>query len=149
MCVLSSSLDFKYRLRRETVTDSVPSADPTQHSCCISLSLMAEPDTAVIPLKPFEESQCPTASPATRAITIKGYYRHSSISPRAEQASDTTPVHFHALLLGYYSPAVRSLRCTSPSICPSLSMLHRLMSTHPSITTSTPFHCQNSCLLLF
>lgn len=40
---------------------------------------MAEPDTDVIQLKPPEESQCLTASPATCTITIKGYYRHSSI----------------------------------------------------------------------
>lgn len=40
---------------------------------------MAEPDTDVIQLKPPEEPQCLTASPATCTITIKGYYRHSSI----------------------------------------------------------------------
>lgn len=74
------------------------------------LSLMAEPDTDVIPLKPFEESQCPTASPGTCTVTIKGYHRHSSISARAEQATDTNsrslprsppllllPLHPHAI----------------------------------------------------
>lgn len=110
------------------------------------LSLMAEPDTAVIPLKPFEESQCPTASPATCSITIKGYYRHSSILAHAEQATDTTPDHFHALLLCYYFPSIQtpSLCCSLLSICPLLSMLHRLTSLHPSITLSlsfTSFHC--------
>ena len=51
----------------------------TQHNTAAVALLMAEPDTAVIQLKPSEESQCPTASPATCTITIKGYYRHSSI----------------------------------------------------------------------
>lgn len=94
---------------------------------------MAEPDTAVIPLKPFEESQCPTASPATCTITIKGYYRHSSISPRAERATDTTPVHFHALL----PPLLLSLRphTFSPSVhhCPRRTI--GCLRAHPS-----PFH---------
>lgn len=99
---MSSSLDFKYQ--QESCSErrhgdrqrAVGRPNTTQ---LLYLSLMAEPDTAVIPLKPFEESQCPTASPATCTITIKGYYRHSSISARVEQATDTTPVHFHALLL--------------------------------------------------
>lgn len=99
-CVVSSRPDFKYQQescserRRGDRQRAVGRPNTTQ---LLYLSLMAEPDTAVIPLKPFEESQCPTARPATCAIAIKGYYRHSSISARAEQATDTTPVHFHAL----------------------------------------------------
>ena len=51
----------------------------TQHNTATVALSMAEPDTAVIQLKPLEELQCPTVSPATCSITIKGYYRHSSI----------------------------------------------------------------------
>lgn len=99
---MPSSLDFKYQQascserRHDDRQRAVGRPNTTQ---LLYLSLMAEPDTAVIPLKPFEESQCPTASPATCTITIKGYYRHSSISAHVEQATDMTPVHFHALLL--------------------------------------------------
>lgn len=104
------------------------------------LSLMAEPDTAVIPLKPFEESQCPTASPGTRAATIKGYHRHSSIPAHGEQATDTALVHFRALLLSYYFP--RCIHAPSfLSICPSRSMLHHLTAVHHPIIPLTVFPC--------
>lgn len=104
------------------VTDSVMPAHPKQHSCCISL--MAEPNTAVIQLKPFEESQCPTTSPETSTMTIKGYYRHFSIS-HAPSRRLTTAIHFYTLLCYYIlSIPTPSIRYSFLSTPPSLSMLH-------------------------
>lgn len=105
---------------------------------------MAEPDTAVIQLKPFEESQCPTASPATCTITIKGYYRHSSILPAPKPTTGTTPAHFCALLLCVmtFSLSIHHLAAvpSSPTVhhCPCYTIWRRC--TYPSLfhSPSTP-----------
>ena len=89
---------------------------------------MTEPDTAVIQLKPFEESQCPTASPATCAVTIQGYYTHSSIVHAAEHATDTAQ----------FNPTLSSPLITFPSNPCAIYLLFIFL--HLSITVHvTPF----------
>lgn len=116
------------------------------------LSLMAEPDTAVIQLKPLEEWQCPTASPATCTITIKGYYRHSSILCASNwQLTRLLLTSTLSSSVITFSPSMHHLSHLSHlfflSICPSLSTLHHLMSTHPSITLSLHFIAAQSLFL--
>lgn len=145
---MSSCLDFKYQqasCSERQHGDRQSAVGRPNTTQLLYLSLMAEPDTAVIQLKPFEESQCPTASPATCTITIKGYYRHSSISRASNRR--LTRLRFTATLPSSvitFSPSIHHLSAVLfPSICPSLSMLHHLTSLRPSITLSlsfTPFH---------
>lgn len=70
---------------------------------------------------------------------------------RAQHTTDTALVQFHALLLFYYFLSIRApyIYFSVFSICPSLSMLHHLMSVHPSITLSLYFTPFRGCTVPF
>lgn len=91
---------FKSRMSRGEAAATVraPSAEHSTTRAGESLSVMAEPDNAVIQLKPFEESQRPTESPTTRCYNNKGILR-TFFNPRTpKQTTDTADVHVHAPL---------------------------------------------------
>lgn len=82
-----------------------------------AVSLMAAADSAVIPLEPFEESQCSTAEPGTCAITIKRYHRHSSTRARptgGRHVARPLPSSCYCLVFIY-----------APSPCQSAAPPHR------------------------
>lgn len=69
----------------------------------------------------------------------------------AQHTTDTALVQFHALLLFYCFLSIRApyIYFSVSSICPSLSMLHHLMSVHPSITLSLYFTPFRGCTVPF
>lgn len=93
------------------------------------------------PVKAFWRITMSNSKPCNMHYNNKGILQTFFNLARAEQATDTTPVRFHALLLCYYFLSIHtpSIRCSFLTICPSLSMLHHLMSMHPSITLSLSF----------
>lgn len=118
---------------------------------------MAEPDSGVIQLKPFEESQCLTASPGTCTVTIKGYYRHSSIL-RMPKSRLTTSIHFHAPSLLLLSLRLHTIYLQffllhlsiSVHVTPFCASIHRSFSVFHfyfiAAQSLFPFWCWSACL---
>lgn len=134
--VWMSDISGEAAARDSTVTDT--------HTAAVSLS-----DGCAWyrcnPVKAFWRITMSNSKPCNMHYNNKGILQTFFNLVRTEQATDTTPVRFHALLLCYYFLSVHtpSICCSFLSICPSLSMLHHLMSMHPSIILSlsfTPFH---------
>lgn len=112
----------------------------------------------------------PNSKPCNMRYNNEGILQTFFNLARIEQATDTTPVHFHALLLCYYFlPTQTPSICLSfLSICPLLSMftpfdvfatihhsftlshsillLHRLFSFLAFICMLTPPSCVPACL---
>lgn len=107
---------------------------------------MAECDTTVIPLKPFEESQCPTASPGTYTLTIKGISQtFFNLCVLNRQLTQLLLASALSSALITFSPSTHSIPLL---FRPKLSMLPPLDVSVPIHHPFTPFHRRIASFLL-